>query len=256
MLMGRKIRKGENRVAILNMIRKNIAPSRKMRILLVPTRLDALMGDVFYAEPRANHGKSDRSGIRERIGKEVDEALGQVRLDRPETGGQVHYFHLGQVTGQEVVNLVGKVPVYIAFRLRRPGPHHHVVLGDELQEAADIGGIVLAVPVHQHDHLSPGPAYAGLDRGPVSLVVRVAHKQGAVFLRLPGRVVQGTVIYHEYFVIAVFHPAADVPDHPAYSAFLVISGNDYGNIRLGGQAILLWAETLSKTPEKTSSLGL
>ena len=77
-------------------------------------------------------------------------------------------------------------------------PDHHVVTGLQFfQERMDIVGVVLAVSVHEHQHVARSRACAGFDGGTVSQRVRMSDHTRTVGLGDAGRSIRGAIVHHQ-----------------------------------------------------------
>lgn len=157
--------------------------------------LDRDVGDrVGAAEER--HGAG--GGVAEAVRQQVQEFAELVRAYGAEAGGEVQYRVAGHAAGQPVVQGVGQATAHAGLAVPVAGSDHHIVAAVQLvEQALDVGRIVLAVAVHEYQDVAGGGTGAALDRRAVAHRVRRGQAFDTAALADAAGVVDGAVVDHD-----------------------------------------------------------
>ena len=168
-------------------------------------------GDEADRPPRAQQREGEGARVGEGVGEHVEELPRRLAPHDPEARGEIGDAHPGDVGGEAGVDPVGQGTVDAGLP-RDPRAHDHgPLLPQGLHEPGEVGGVVLAVGVHEGDEVPPGGPDAGLHGGPVAHGVGVAEDAGPGLPRqLPGPV--GGAVVHDDDLVGDPRLPEGVPD--------------------------------------------
>ena len=143
-------------------------------------------------------------GVRKAIGQQIEKLAELVRPHGAKAAGQVFHLVPGHPAGQPVVEAIGKSAAHAGLRaLLARADHHVVALVQLIQQAWNVGGVMLPVGIHKHQHFPLRRPRTGLDGCAIAFAVGVVYHARARCLGHGGGVVGGAVVDHQHLGISL-----------------------------------------------------